>query len=385
MRTPKRKVWDVGAERSSRLGFAGADVAVAPPAYRPQSVPKVLQQESANILQSKAVTPGQAVQLTKVEATAYSEKYGLGLPTVKERYYHKKDNVYKTRYVITKPDAKNFIKNENKDIRHRRGLLRKWNNGLTNPQHMIARPENLIEKVVTKFTNEFNFVKDYDSSDDEEMNIQKTMEEGYKDEFTLVRQDGVKLNSRVFDLVPIIRIGRKIVRSDSYSSLPMIGLIGGSKYIEFNTPGTKDIYAYPLEKTVVEGKVYYRRSGGMRDFNWKTLSSNLKNEETDDGENTRPAKRRRIFGHFEGKKFEQVTSSEAEAIGAISCDWMKGSGNKTFVNKVLNIQDNPTFKELFCGTTPLYLPSKSEGRSEVTKETTRLKRLKRQKRKFDNR
>jgi hypothetical protein len=318
----------------------------------------------------------QVVQMLAEHAATYSEKNNLGLKTTK-----KKKGLYgkKTATVVSYVDVKAFVENPDNDSKHRRGLCEAWNKGKQSLR--IPMPDELKPKVVTKFNEGgFNFL-DYDSSDDDEMDIEQTMNENKSQMVTIRRDDGTEVEVFVFGLGEAIKIGRQIVKREKIKKkglLPMVAR-SGEHFVEFHHPGTLDIYSFPLVKQVEGEKVYFKRGGNTKSFKWTTLGTGLEKElpsENESGE--RKAKRQRIFGPFHGRDPEQVTSGEFGASCAIGSDWMKGSGNKTFIKKVIDDYEvDISFNDLFGGKSPKYEPAGSGGRSQVTEETKRLKSIKR--------
>ena len=124
----------------------------------------------------------------------------------------------------------------------------------------------------------------------------------------------------------------------------MITSVCGNNLIGFSRPGgSEDIFAFPLEEVMKGDNVYYKRAGGTADNTWERLKNILVGELTD-RKQERLEKLKRIFESFTGKAFDNLTPCEAIAVCAIGCDFMKGSGNKIFVQEVIDsLKDNPTF------------------------------------------
>ncbi|MEM6684611.1 MAG: hypothetical protein AAF617_02355, partial [Bacteroidota bacterium] len=182
--------------------------------------------------------------------------------------------------------------------------------------------------------------------------------------------------------------------------------------IEFDNPGTKDIYATPLKeikekeetkkkskprfkpskfirkrlrgsvktspkapKSTTIKKRRFKRTGTSSDFNWKTLSDNLENKNYNDPK----SKQRQILNFFLEKSNTALNfdSQTAEAIAAIASDLMKGSkGGRHFLReadkKVKESQQNFSFHQVFSGDKALYQPAKSGGRKLVTDMTSEI-------------
>lgn len=291
----------------------------------------------------------------------------------------KKASLYRTRAVkaVSYNDVKTFIADSNNDIKHRRGLLKAWNIGMSG-KYLIPMPDELKPKVSTVFTQGFDF-RDYDSSDDDEMDIEQTRVDSKSQEVTIRRDDGREVKVFVFGLGQTIRIGRQIVKRDEYEDyLPMVAQ-SGEHYVEFHRPTKSDIFAFPLRKKTEGEKSYFERGGNTSTFTWKKLGNELEEEVPKENQKVeRATKRRRIFDTFRGSQYQEMTSGEFGAVCAIGCDWMKGSGNKTFIQKVGdNYELDISFDDLFGVTSPKYVPAGSGGRKLVTEETKKLKSNKR--------
>jgi hypothetical protein len=190
------------------------------------------------------------------------------------------------------------------------------------------------------------------------------------------------------------------VKRDEYSRLPFVSEIGDQR-MEFDNPGTKDVYATPLKQ---EGDAH-RREGSSRDFNWSNLNEHLE-QMVDEGSDSHPSsasedekrppssghaedkqrdrKKRRIarrtkrsarqiFGIFKGRRGKGLKKPEAEAMGAIMSDLMKGHGAMHFISQAEQATECgdkvSDFSSLFGSSNPLYPPVLQGGRGKVVART----------------
>ena len=351
---------------------------VPPPVYRPQPTPLVLQRKPSQPVPSQnhraavihkrmntvqpairpphagAVAPAvsprsastQVVQRKKIHAQKYVDEKKLGL-------------------VVSYESVSKYVNDSGNPQEHRLGLLRRWNLGLPKI-HKIAMPKDLVAKEVLSFSSGFDF-SNYDSDEDDRLVIKDSIEKNQKKKVTLKRKDR-DFAVPVLDLTSLLRIGRQMVKQglkEHSVQLPVVLEVGGHM-LEFDSPYGNDIYSYGL----AEGGKGFKRAGNSESFNWKNLAEQLEGAVTTPEE--RLTKTRKIFEVFKGKVPDKLTVEEAEAVGAIGCDFLKGMGNYHFLEQALKAKE-PTFKDLFCGPKPLYEPAVTLGRKLATLKTKELK------------
>ncbi|MBV8519470.1 MAG: DUF4157 domain-containing protein [Acidobacteria bacterium] len=292
-----------------------------------------------------------AVQLLKSHAMAYIRTHALGIGS-------------------TGADIRAYIANTANPEQRRRELLRAWNRrGKARQPDRIAMPADLLPDQVVTISPQFDF-SGYDSDDDRKMDVAATLGR-ITERVTLRRGGGATVsNVPVVDRVEVIRIGRQIARSGIRDArrlghLPLVANYNGHR-IEFDSPGTEDVYAFPLRST---GPGTYERAGSTSSFNWKNLADQL--DAAAPTPEDRAAKRARIFNEFRGER-ATLTPDEAEAVAAMACDFIKGSGNSEYIRSALAALTNDrTFREVFSTDAPVYAPAARGGRALVTAETAR--------------
>lgn len=273
----------------------------------------------------------------------------------------------KVKVDLNKESVKTYVDNAGNDREKRLGLLRAWNKG-QNKSNAIPTPPDLVPKKVEM--KELEDLSGWNSEAEDEIDISEVISKKRRRNVTIVRGDGRKVKAPVLGMFDVIRLGRQIVKRDKYDFLPLVAQIGPIQ-VEYDNPGTKDVYATPL--TPLKEADTFKRAGASKDFNFENLTSKLEKE---GGEP--PQKKRRlqnIFGTFSGDlPSGGVGEAESEAIGAISCDFMKGSSAITFVQEAkTHIEKVGTFAPFFTGSKPLYRPAATGGRRMVS-ELTRAKR-----------
>jgi len=303
----------------------------------------------------------------------------------------------------TKKTAKNYVKKEKLNIEvsfititeyvnntknpqeHRTNLLRAWNiksgKSKQNPRYIIPTPKDLIPTGV-----ELSGLEDFsnwDSDDENDLDLPEVINKSKIGEITLERGKGQLVrNVPILSLKDCIRLCRQIVKRDDYKLLPFIVQIGPG-YFEYKDPGTKDIYATPLVES--NDKKSYKRKGTSSEFNYKNLTSELEKEFTsstkdDESENETSVPERKkqkletIFNTFFGET-GTITEDMAETIGAISCDFIKGSSAIDYVNEAKELigKSVEKFSDVFIGENPFYHPARKKGRSLVTEKTRKKK------------
>lgn len=269
--------------------------------------------------------------------------------------------------IDVKKETVNVYVNDTKNLKEiRRDLLKAWNKN-QKKNNIISCPEDLVPKEVEM--EDLDDFSTWNSEDEDTIDLPKEINKRKRKSLTLIRLDGTEVSDvPLLEMSDSIRICRQFVKREEYQHLPVVSQIG-PLYIEYNNPGTKDIYATPLVSLEEEEEEKFRRAGTSQDYNFQNLTSNLEKEAPD-----HPTKKKKldtIFGSFSGGSAGKISEAEAEAIGAISCDFMKGSAAINFVQEAQKRtqKDGFTIYDFFTGTDPYYSPAKKGVRKLVTKRT----------------
>ena len=291
-------------------------------------------------------------QLKKENAEKYVTKHSLAITDVSHK------------------NVKEYINDAGKPKESRRGLLQAWNRGLKN-KYRIQLPGDL--KPVEVEMDELDDFEIWNSEDEDDLNLKEVIDKKRKRGVTLVRANKTGYEVPLLGLNDAIRIGRQVVKRDCYDLLPFVVEVGPC-FLEYNNPGTKDIYATPLIE-IEKGKKY-QRAGQASDYSFSKLTVALEEELTEEDE---PARKKRriesletVFDTFSGKAVGAISPAKAEVIGAISCDFMKGSGAFEFVSKAkerANEAELDNYQSVFTGPNPFYTPSETGGRGKVVRIT----------------
>jgi hypothetical protein len=337
--------------------------------------------------------PSPVVQRTEKDAGNYSKRLKLGL----------KLSGGFPKYA----DVEAYVKDTSNLIEHRRGLLQAWNKSgivdrdlkiMADQKNPIAIPDDLVPK--GEKMESVDDLSGWDSEDEKDLDLSKIIADNAKSKVTIVRSSTNKEipDRPVLPLSDMIRIGRQIVKRDQYELLPLVSQIGPIM-VEYDNPGTKDIYATPLTKDGDTGR--WKRAGASTDYNFANLTDHLEKEadapattvKDSDGKETKkepPTKKRKlenIMDPFRGKSSD-LTPNEAEAVGAISCDFMKGSGAMHFIEVAEKhkgevvasfepyFKQSPEEKEKRREDRKhlLYRPAEKEGRGLVTDHTDKKRK-----------
>jgi hypothetical protein len=392
---------------------------------QPQSTAVLLQLAHANptVLTATQVLQLQRTVGNRVVAQILAPQPALPTPapiatpvpsTVVQRHAIDAKNYIRRKKLKIKPTrvaVEEYIKDSTKPIEQRRGLLKAWNKvgildrnlGITEAQkNPIAEPEDLNPK-----GEKMEAVEDlsgWDSEDETDLDLSKAIVSKSTSKVTIVRSSTGKelANCPVMPMMDAIRIARQIVKREMYNLLPIVSQIGPIM-VEYDNPGTKDIYATPLVKD--GDKDRWKRAGSSADYNFANLTDHLEQEavappktvkdevekETKEEPRTRKRKFESIMDTFRGTSSE-LTSNEAEAVGAISCDFMKGSGAMHFIEQAEKHKSEvatsfaPFFKqtaeekELPKAKRPRlwYRPAEKDGRALVTEHTDTYREHRRQ-------
>lgn len=316
--------------------------------------------------------------------------------------------------LVTRNSVASFVRGR-APARHRQAVLTRWNSKQKKGQNLPI-PKEFLRTVTDMSVLSGDDFEGYDSDTDDKTDIAASMKKKTVETITIFRPS----TEETLDDVPVlsfpaaVRLGRQITKhalslTDYTRYLPFAVNIGG-KYVEYNSPGTRDIYCYPLgapkpkagakgaeeeeEEEEAEAKPtpkptgrkrrrgggeesepkrprLMERSGGMAEHSWKGIATLLGQEQGDVDPKT---VNKRIVKAFKGGLPKEATPGEAVAIGAIGSDLFKGvAGGMHFVNQ---LEENRAsdFNALFTGTRPLYPPALSEGgRALVTAQHKRLK------------
>ena len=326
--------------RVSHAGGLGRPKDTLQPAIRPPYAPQLVRTASTQVVQRK-----------KRHAKTYVRDH----PVVALK-------------VVSYETVSAYVNNPENPTLHRLGLLRSWNTKQKR-LHRIPTPGDLIPKEAPTFSPGFDF-SNYDSDEDVQLELEAAIEKNQQKKVTLKRKDKEKdVNVSVLPFSALLKISRQMVKRELNlrEHLPFVLDLGG-QMLEFDTPYGNDIYCYGLEKAG-EG---YKRGGGSECFNWKNLGDRF--DDAAPSKEERRTKIRKIIGVFKGEIPDKLSQDEAEALGAMSCDAMKGvAGTLFYMGEALKVED-PSSKEVFCGKTPKYGPAAFEGRKLAKKKTKALKK-----------
>jgi hypothetical protein len=324
-------------------------------------------QRQATLLRTGKALPDHRapVQRKQTHAQAYIDQHHLGIDA---------------SYAAVRDYVQDDNRGSDQEKQWRRELRNAWNRKQTGSYH-IAMPDSLRPPPSSYTTMET--LDDWNSDNEDGMDLEKFKNDRGQGTVDLVRSAGIPDKSGVSQLGfwDAIRLGRQVVKTDAYQQIPIVTDIGGHM-IEYDNPGTRDIYATPLEESKLQpkskpiGKMRrFKRSGTSSEFNWATLAKNL------DQENYKMPHReqRRLFKFFLKKQLKmRIDASKAEAMAAIGSDLMKGShGGRHFLHQALKALKAArrsklavTFHDLFVGSGskgPLYAPAAEKGRGKVTR------------------
>lgn len=274
--------------------------------------------------------------------------------------------------------VKTYVENTSNPEHLRQGLLRAWNKSQI-PRYSIATPVDL-QAISTSFTP-MGDLGGWDSDDEDRLNLDQWQTHLKKGKVDLIRSGKTadKSGAPEMDFFDAIRFGRQANKRDEYHRLPMTVDLGGH-HIEYDNPGTKDIYATPLDKVTSSQsskRKKFKRAGKSSDYNWKNLSRNLDRMEYKDRQE-RQMQMLRFF--LRPNELLNLDPYMAEALAAIGSDLMKGSkGGRFYLRRTLrslqNLQKSkadPSFSDVFSGKSPLYEPAAIGGRSLVSKMNSRI-------------
>jgi hypothetical protein len=335
---------------------------------------------------------GAVVQRLKKDAQKYVDANSLGITASREAV---------ETYVN---DAKNPKEN-------RIGLLRAWNKKQNGINALKAPPDLAADKVAMTSLSDFS---DWDSDDEDNLDIAEVVKTKKKRDLTLMRggdkdkDKGKSLTVPLLDMSDAIKLCRQIVKRNEYKlHLPIVTQIGPS-YIEYASPGTDDVYATPL--VPIKGSSdTFKRAGTSSDYNFKNLTGGLEreardstkstaekgkeaegSEENQEAEDSAPKQKKRkldtVLKTFSGESSGGLTEAEAEAIAAISCDFMKGSSAMEFVMQAQKHAEKEggvtSFSDYFMSDDPAYGPAAKGGRGRVVEKTKQAKARKQEQKKL---
>jgi hypothetical protein len=278
-----------------------------------------------------------------------------------------------------------YVKNKSNPFHLRKGLVEAWNKpGARSKRkrsaaHLIDVPKDL-RPTSTNF-KQTQDLSGWNSDEEDMLDLSKTIKKKKTGDIDLVRNDTSKNQSNVpqVSIFDAIRFGRQVNKRGDYKHLPLSVNLGGH-HIEFDNPGTKDIYATPLSdvkpgshrKRLVNKR--YKRSGTSSDYNWKKLSERLDKQKYKD---PRGKQLQLLRFYLRKNKKMKMDSFTAEALGAIASDLMKGSkGGRFYLHKAIrqvqNSKKTMSFSQVFSGKNPAYSPAAIGGRSLVTDMTSTI-------------
>ncbi|OYW88489.1 MAG: hypothetical protein B7Z23_12760, partial [Pseudomonadales bacterium 32-61-5] len=297
------------------------------------------------------------VQRLKSHAEAYIRVHGLAI----------------TSSQLTAVRA--YVMDKGNPTEHRKKLLKAWNKNQRILLNQIPTPDDLVQSGAFQPDAD---IENWNSGDDDDVDMDKAKEDRKVNTHDLVRADESlnKTGVTEYNYIDAIRMGRQMVKRDQYGRLPMITAIGGFKF-ELNHPGTKDIYATPLNllaPTTDKPNSRYQRAGTSSDFNWINLATNLRKRRPEEAFNHQ----KQMMGFFLTKEgVGKMDEETAEALAAMACDLMKGSGGgrsfmKQALEKLKQTGQAVPFEKLFAGPDPIYQPAKKGGRALVTQTNEQI-------------
>jgi hypothetical protein len=314
-------------------------------------------QSSISLVPLRPILGATSVQRLRFHAIAYVEQNGIDMPTV------------------TKETVERYVKSKENPLKFRLGLLQAWNtkNQRTKrPQPApIEVPSDLKPKPVTAITEKQNTLVDWDSDDDDNKDIDSLLTSNTSQKVILYRSSTrtrKRVEAPVVPLSVAVRYGRQAVKRREVNERfgdPIVTKLN-EHYIEFAAPRDNDVVAFRL-KPDDDGDLL--RQGGVG--TWDDIAKQLDRELEKDAE-ARTRKRKRLSGPFEGT-FAVETETEAEAVGAIACDFIKGSGNWDFVDAINNAPEDSKPTDLFSGSKRIYKPAGPLGRQLATAATKKKK------------
>lgn len=311
-----------------------------------------------NIVQRKA-SFGEVAQRKGSHVRAYIREHGL-------------NNI-----VVSQKSIQAYVNNPENPLVHRRGLMKAWNTGLNN--HKVVPAEDMEYVTPPESTGNDNFL-DWDSDDETNWDVGESIKKFKTPQEVNVFRKTKKTTKKgvVLPMDKLTKICRQVVKRKEIKNLEdgpvLIGNVDGF-YMEIAFPRKNDFVAIPLVQSTNENT--FLREGQAKD--WGDIAKSLDAESKDDGEDARPRKKRRLLNYIEGTHGVK-TPSEAEAVGAMLCDFMKGSGAGTYVENLYDQDDKVTFQEFFSGKEPIYLPSSPGGRKLAKKATRERKEERKRKR-----
>ncbi|HEV2070049.1 MAG TPA: hypothetical protein VGR26_09670 [Acidimicrobiales bacterium] len=332
---------------------------------------------------------------------------------------------------LSKDRVAAYVNDSSLPEKHRQEIVHRWNSGQSANQ-TIPLPADLRPSVGNLAKLPTESLEGYDSDTEQRnMDVAASIQKNAKRRVTLHRL----MKARPIEDVPVldfisgVKFGRQVVKTsrsveDYQKCLPFVVEIGG-RFIEYNTPGTMDIYAYPLaerkrkfeeeeggapevsneppekrrrfadlaaEKRQNEAgsrqdvlPVSFQRHGGMSEHSWEGISNVLtsemlpaskprvgkeeeEEEEAEEAEEAAPVESavsektlERIFGAFTGALPVEATPGEAVAIAAIGSDFMKGTAGAMHFVTEAKSHVSEPYKRHFTSKNPLYPPSLREG------------------------
>ena len=368
----------------------------APPVYRPSALPVTVQPKLASdpvsrvgappVYRSGAVVKPQDATspVSPIAGVPGPFRSASGSTTVQRLKIHAEAYAKRNKIeigAITKESVETYVNDRSNPSILRRGLLQAWNARGTNrtrrPQPSpIASPEDLRPKPVVAITEKQNSLVDWDSDDDDDTDLNSLLTSNTLRKATIFRPStGRSIQVPVVPLSVAIRYGRQAVKrrklSECFSESIIVPINAFS--IEFAAPRGNDVVAFRL-KPDEDGDLL--RQGGVGA--WNEIASNLDRELAELDKDLkksaalRSRKRKRITDPFEGC-FAVETETEAEAVGAIACDFIKGSGNWEYVDAIKNAPEDSKPTDLFSGNNRIYGPAGPLGRQLATQATERKK------------
>lgn len=292
---------------------------------------------SAGPAAEQGVTPasGPVAQLTKDHVIRFAKKHKVSLDPVN---------------FATVKDYVNNPKNA-----YREEILRKWNKDQVKEDYILPLPNDL-KPAVKPMSLEQDLLQ-YDSDVDKGMNLKDELSKFPKAKLSNLKNEEDQVHDVPFDQA--LKISRQAVKKDDYSVFPIKTQIGQQPGL-LSAPRSNDVVYTPLKRKAKEreeDEEVFLRDGGIKP--WKELSKKIEEPE-------------KFVDVLSGKKGVELNEEESEALGAISCDFIKGfKGGSHFLkesvenSKKQKGSEQRPFHEL-------YEPSAVGGRGLVVKKNEEL-------------
>jgi hypothetical protein len=398
---------------------------LAPPIYQPgqrstliqrtQAAPPVYRPDGGSFVSAKQVR-GSAPQhwnLGRTPQGGGTTGHGTAPPAMPqeqvmqclkkhaEQYINSHELTDKTGRLLkpTKKIVAEYVKNKQNPEEHRNGLRTAWNNPGRQNTNAYAKkrkrtngnafdmPEDLIPTSTS--LKKIETFDGYDSDTDNKLDLTKFMLERPKVTLKRTSGKGKTLTAPVLGVRDAIRVGRQFAKRKGCKTAPPFVAQIGSVHIEFASPGTEDIYAYPLTAMEEEGEdeasddiagppaKRFKRDGGMSEFSYSGLVNNLSEQFKTPQEQHEAVSG--VFSFLKSDCDAEFKPSQSELAAAIMCDGMKGvAGMLHYVGKAKSsmpqVASSFSLQHMFTIEKPGYRPAMTNGRSKATRRTEKIKK-----------